>query len=347
MAALREDVMADEAPVNRHRRSPVSPFLLSPFKWAADSVASLADLDPAICVELCKIGRTRMHLVALVLAHLEVDPTPELGCLLLRGSFKQVITETLGRGPPAGLRRAVARMPAKVLAQESYRRLIALLDHRPTAKLLFHSEIIDDALIDLLFETPPPIRRHVLQLAQTRGEHWSEYAGLSDGLHVLVSRRAADSFEDLVCALASANGAEQFVGRLRSVCDSLPLPEAMPSIQIGLARRLDCVSEIQALAARWQNCLRDYIPSLNGGRCAIYVWDNEATPAACLVRRHGRLGWFLDEVKGPKNAEIDARELEAIYHSFAEAEIPQASMIRTVEQLYDEERADPGFDRDI
>jgi hypothetical protein len=45
----------------------------------------------------------------------------------------------------------------------------------------------------------------------------------------------------------------------------------------GLARRLDCVSEIQALAARWQNCLRDYIPSLNSGRCAIYVWDNEAT----------------------------------------------------------------------
>ena len=44
MAALREDVMADKAPVNRQRRSPVSPFLLSPFKWAANSVASLADL---------------------------------------------------------------------------------------------------------------------------------------------------------------------------------------------------------------------------------------------------------------------------------------------------------------
>ena len=137
MAALREDVMADEAPVNRQRRSPVS-SLLSPFKWAADSVASLADLDPAICVELCKIGPTRMHVVALVLAHLKVEPTPELGRLLLCGSIRQVIAETLGRDLPAGLERAVARMPAKVLAQENYRRLIALLDHRPTAKLLFH-----------------------------------------------------------------------------------------------------------------------------------------------------------------------------------------------------------------
>jgi hypothetical protein len=70
-------------------------------------------------------------------------------------------------------------------------------------------------------------------------------------------------------------------------------------------------------------------------------------PAACLVKRHGRLGWFLGEVKRPRNAEIDTLELEVIYQSFAEAKIPQASMIQTVEQLYDEERADLGFDRDI
>ena len=114
----------------------------------------------------------------------------------------------------------------------------------------------------------------------------------------------------------------------------------MPSAQIGLARRLDCVSEIQALASRWQNCLRDYIPSVNSGRCAIYVWDDEATPAACLVRRHGRLGWFLDDVKGPRNAEIDTQNLEIIFQSFAEAKVPQASMIEALEQLY-EEQDDP------
>lgn len=346
MAALQEDMMADEAPVNRQRRSPVSPFLLSPFKWAADSVASLADLDPAICVELCKIGRTRTHVVALVLAHLEIDPTPEQGRLLLRGSIRELITETLGRAPPAGLRRAVARMPAKVLAQENYRRLIALLDHGPTAKLLFHMNKVDDALIDLLFQTPPPVRRHVLRLAQSRGEYWSQYASLCEGLHVLVTRGAADSFEELVCTLASAKRPEQFLGKIRSVCDSLPLPEAMPSIQIGLARRLDSVSEIQALASQWQNCLRDYIPSVNNGRCAIYVWDNETTQAVCLVRRHGRLGWFLDDVKGPKNAEIGTPELEVIHQSFAEAKVPQTSMIEAVEQLY-EEQDEPGFDGDL
>ena len=97
-----------------------------------------------------------MHVVALVLAHLKVEPTPELGRLLLCGSIRQVIADTLGRDLPAGLGRAVARMLAKVLAQENYRRLIALLDHRPTAKLLFHSDTIDDALIDLLFRRRQP-----------------------------------------------------------------------------------------------------------------------------------------------------------------------------------------------
>jgi hypothetical protein len=74
----------------------------------------------------------------------------------------------------------------------------------------------------------------------------------------------------------------------------------MPPARIGLARRLDCVGEIQALASRWQNCLRDYICSVNSGWRAIYLWGDQVTPAVCSVSRHGRLGWFLDDVKGSK-----------------------------------------------
>jgi hypothetical protein len=306
MAALHEDMTADEEDVVRRTGTPVSRrFLLSPFSWAADSMALLADLDPTVCVELWKIGRTRMHMMALVLAHLEDEPTPELGRFLLRGSIRQLITGTLGRGPPAGLRRAASRMPEKVLARDSYRRLVALLDHKSTAKLLLHSDKIDDASIDLLYQTPPPIRRPVLRLAMSRGDDWSQYAGLCDGLHILVARGAADSFGELVCSLASAQRPQHFLAKLRSVCDCLPMPETMPPARIELARRLDCVNEIQALASRWQNCLRDYICSVNSGWRAIYLWEDEVTPAACLVNRHGRLGWFLDDVKGPKNAEID------------------------------------------
>ena len=86
--------------------------------------------------------------------------------------------------------------------------------------------------------------------------------------------------------------------------------------------------------------LREFISSVNSGQCAIYVWDNETTPATCLVRRCGRLGWFLDDVKGPRNAEIDTLNLEIIYQSFAEAKVPQVSMIETVGMIL-------GFDDDI
>jgi hypothetical protein len=50
----------------------------------------------------------------------------------------------------------------------------------------------------------------------------------------------------------------------------------------------------------------------------------------------------LDDVKGPRNAEIDTQDLEIIFQSFAEASIPKASMIQTIEQLY-EEQDDPSF----
>ena len=65
-------------------------------------------------------------------------------------------------------------------------------------------------------------------------------------------------------------------------------------------------------------------------------------PAVCSVSRRGRLGWFLDNVKGPRNAEIDNHGLEIIFQSFAEASIPQASMIQAIEQLHDDLR-DPDF----
>ena len=62
MAALLDDTMADEDSIVRRAVTPVSRrFLLSPFNWATDPVAVLADLDPTVCVELCKIEGTRMH----------------------------------------------------------------------------------------------------------------------------------------------------------------------------------------------------------------------------------------------------------------------------------------------
>jgi hypothetical protein len=316
-------------------------FLLAPFRWAAEPVSKLTDLDPTVCVDLCKIGRTRMHVIALALAHSKGPSTTDLARLLVCGSFRQIITETLGRDFPAGLSRAVAHMPANVLAKENYRRLIDLLHHGPTATLLFHVDAIDDTLIDVIYHTPATLRRPVMLFAINRGREWSRFAGISDGLRILVARGAARNFNDLVSNLAAAERPREFVAKLRAICDSLPLPKTLPPARIGRARRLDCIKEIRALASQWQNCLRDYIGFINNGCCAIYLWQDELATAVCLVGRHGRFGWFLDEVKGPKNTPIGSYYLATIDQSFADANVPRNSLIAAVEHLYDDTRGVP------
>jgi hypothetical protein len=54
-----------------------------------------------------------------VLAYMETELRPELGRFLLCGPAGEVVTRAIGRGPPAGLSRALSQMPLQVLAKES------------------------------------------------------------------------------------------------------------------------------------------------------------------------------------------------------------------------------------
>jgi hypothetical protein len=91
--------------------------------------------------------------------------------------------------------------------------------------------------------------------------------------------------------------------------------EAVEAILLPLPR-VDRVNEVETLGRAWRNCLGAYGSAIDAGRCAVYLWEAEK-PAVCLVGRHGRLGWFLDEVKGPQNIEIEAeqRVLQVVSHN--------------------------------
>jgi hypothetical protein len=67
-----------------------------------------------------------------------------------------------------------------------------------------------------------------------------------------------------------------------------------------------------------RNCLGDYRSTIDAGSCAVYLWQAAEKPAACVVWRHGRLGWFLDEVKGPRNAVVEPEQRAIIDSAFAE-----------------------------
>jgi hypothetical protein len=322
--------VVDAAAVSRTGSGPV----LAPFCWAADPLALLADGDPALLLDLLKLGRVRMHLIALALAHMETKLKPELGPILLHGSAGEVIARSLGRGPPAGLSRALARMPFHALAKESYQRLIELFEHEASAHLLFYADLIDDSVIDLLYKVPAGLRRPALLLAMRRGGGFSHLAGLAGGLAVLVARGAAPSFDVLVAELGLACGPSQFASKLETVIERLPQVETAPPKRISFALRQDSLSDVRAVAERFEHYISDYLKSFKQGECAVYLWEDKEKSAVCLVGRHGRFGWFVDKVQGQGENEIEPKFLDSIHQAFAAAGIAKSSSIEAIKRLY-------------
>ncbi len=85
------------------------------------------------------------------------------------------------------------------------------------------------------------------------------------------------------------------------------------------------------VAKDWENCLADYLFNVNEGTSAIYLSNH--FEAVCFLCRHGRIGWFLVQAKGPKNAAVNLDQLAQIHDAFADAGIPPYSMIEAVENI--------------
>jgi len=302
-------------------------ILLAPFAWATEPLFAMSRADPGLASELLQIDRSRLHLIGLVLAHMDDDASsPGFVSYVIGAPMRDVLDRVLGYRP-LGLRRALAHLPPAVMQPETYLRLVHLLDDRATAKLLFHAETITESTVEMLDATSPALRRFVLERL---GAH-PVPTGLSPGLHLLASR-GATNFDTLVTELAAAADAQQFVATLNGFVDCLPLPTPPPE-RIVRARRLDRLTEVRALAKRWRNCLAGFTDAINSGEGAVYLWEDPNSPAACHVRRHGRLGFFLEDMKGPQNAEIEPERLEHIRDAFGDAGIPPASAIECLQNL--------------
>jgi hypothetical protein len=257
--------------------------------------------EAGLLAQLFELDRKRMHLVALALAHLDCELTPELASFFLRASVREVLRRVLGHSP-LGIRRVLSLLPFAVLSQQSYRYLVQLLDDPETRKLpqyLFDTELTD-AMIRVLLEVPAPLRAVALAV---RGSV-ERLETLPDGLRLLVSRGAAPTLDALVGDLATRSQPGQFIGRIRQHIASLPLPETLPPAQIGMARRIDSTEELCTLGKRFRNCIGDLIDGVDAGEFAIYLWDDPTAQAVCQVSRHGRLGWALSEAVGPRNVDL-------------------------------------------
>ena len=134
---------------------PQADFLLAPLGWINDRLGNAIASNPALLKTLVTVGKARMHLVALALAHLKDEITADLAFVLLRGAHKTVLDLSLGHRP-VGLYRALAHLPPNVLVPKIYRNLVDLLLDPATAKFLHHSAAIDADTITNLRALPRP-----------------------------------------------------------------------------------------------------------------------------------------------------------------------------------------------
>src|SRR6266851_9841064 len=332
---MTEQLSCDSAAMAPGRSQLFPGYLLTPLGWAATPLALVVSAHPTLLADLFGMSRQRMHLIALALAHLEAPSSLEIASLLIRGSLPQVLQHVLGRFP-AGIKRALKHLPSQVLRQQNYRLLIQLLDDPEAAKVLHHADQIDDTAIRVLANLPQKLRK---PLASALADWPRKLNGLTDSLQFLVSQGVGANVDELVAELATVTAWPQLTGTVEFWVSKLPLPETIPPATIANARRLDNGDEVCTLARTWRNCLASYASAIDAGHCAVYLWEDAARHAACLTRRHGRLGWFLDEVKGPRNVEIEPDQLEVIAAAFAHVGVPSSQVVRAIENIYEDSGA--------
>jgi hypothetical protein len=262
-------------------------------------------------------------------AHLNLPVPPEIGPLLVRASARQVLNQVLGQ-PPVGLRRVLSHLPDAVLRRENYQRLVDLLVDPEAAQVLHHADQLDDTAIRVLADLPQKLRK---PLAFALADWPRKLDGLTDSLQFLVSHGVGSNVDELVAELATVTAWPQLAAMVEFWVARLPLPETMPPATVGNARRLDRVDTVCSLGRAWRNCLATYGSAIDAGSCAVYLWEDVERPAACLINRHGRLGWLLDEVKGPRNSEVEPQQFALIGTAFADVGVPSSQVVRAIENI--------------
>ena len=247
-----KNIVAELAVLASAERTPG--FLLEPFKWAVPNLIAMLRDQPEFLSDLIHLSRTRMHLIGTALAHVEGTPGSELVEVLFRGSAETILDATVGHRP-SGLKRAVSVMPTFLMEAESYRGLVRLLAEPDAARLIYHTFEIRDSTIKAMNDIPAPLRPAVFSMHENIGD----MSSFSNGLRCLAMRSGKLSFDQLVSELARARQPNQLLAKLKSIVESLPLPDALPPARVEHAERIDSDRQLRALGKKWGNCLESYV----------------------------------------------------------------------------------------
>jgi hypothetical protein len=110
-------------------------------------------------------------------------------------------------------------------------------------------------------DVPAPLRRIVFSMHENIGDTSS----FSRGLRCISMRSGKLSFDQLVSELATARQPNQMLAKLKSIIESLPLPDALPPARVQHAEPIDSGRQLRALGKKWGNCLESYISNVEHG----------------------------------------------------------------------------------
>jgi hypothetical protein len=305
-------------------------FLMEPLGWLTQRLFAAMRNDPELLAALFELDAYRMHALGLAFAHCDPEPlSPWTMKALTTGASQSVLKRILGRWPQ-GLSRMMRALPdTTVLAGQSYRALLSVLDDKASAVHLHHCQAISEPLIVALAALPPPMRRPAIFKLFDDIDGMDRFIA---GLHYLCDRGSI-TFDCLVEELGALDQTEQVKAKITALVDRLPLPDRLPGPRIGAFYRVDEPDQIKALARLWQNCLGEHLHEVNEGTTLIYRAEDEEMPAAALLVRVNRLGWAVVDVKGPKNTTISHKVLSRHYDKFLSAGIPRLTDIAAIRSL--------------
>jgi hypothetical protein len=163
-----------------------------------------------------------MHLMALALAHMTGEVTPDVAVMLLQESRKTILNLSVGHRP-IGIDRVLSHLPPKVLTAESYRNLTDLLLVPATAKFWHHRTSITAQIITGLHTLPAALRTVAIM---SMFSPVSRMVLFVDGLRFLAARTGLP-FESL------ANQTHYRLLRSADSGGSMPSPRFVTSPRIG------------------------------------------------------------------------------------------------------------------
>jgi hypothetical protein len=224
---------------------------MTPFGWATPLLIAQVHASPKLANALLGLNQSQMHLIALAFAVAEDSQPVSISTFLILPTG-EALSRILGREPP-GTKRILSKLPPKILSREGYKALIGLLSDPGSAAILRHlvDAKLSDATLRVLYELPAALRPVLVRLVPCvrRLDH------LPDGLRHLASRGAASTFDDLVADLAVQHQPSQFVARLRTLIEDLPLPQLLPPPHVSTATRIDQPEDLRVLGKMLNNCL--------------------------------------------------------------------------------------------